>query len=80
LKPVDGINSFLETGWLSDIAGQKNDSSLQHGGISDIETVPLPCQDSSGFFPFFSALFAERHIRPAGEAIVLIPDTFSMPE
>ena len=56
------------------------DCPLQHGGESDIEHVPLATEDASRFDGFHHPFFAEPHIRPSREAVLLVPGTFAVPQ
>src|SRR5436189_187332 len=51
------------------------DCPLQHGGESDIEHVPLATEDAFRFDGFHHPFFAELHIRPSREAVLLVPGT-----
>ena len=54
------------------------DSALEVGGISLREVEAVFLEDGPSLLSFFDTLFGEVYVRPASEAVLLVPHAFSV--
>src|SRR5207247_9454919 len=71
---------MLHDNRIAQVEPKRLDCQLQHGGESDIEHLPRATEDASRFDGFHHPFFAELHIRPSREAVLLVPGTFAVPQ